>query len=77
MSRRTPVGIKTSPQAVDWAILTATWERIGTYDVFESVWMNDHLVDVAGDRHGASLESITTMAALVHTSPGDGSARPS
>jgi len=70
MSRRIPIGIKTSPQAVDWTTLDATWARIGTHDVFDSVWMNDHLTDVAEDRHGASLESMTAMAALAHHVPG-------
>lgn len=70
MRRRIPIGIKTSPQAVDWATLDATWQRIGAYDVFESVWVNDHLIDIAGDRHGASLESMTAMAALAHHVPG-------
>jgi alkanesulfonate monooxygenase SsuD/methylene tetrahydromethanopterin reductase-like flavin-dependent oxidoreductase (luciferase family) len=65
-----PIGIKTSPQAVDWATLDSMWARIGTYDVFESVWMNDHLTNVAADRHGASLEALTAMAALVHRVPG-------
>ena len=41
MSRRIPIGIKTSPQAVDWSTLDATWQRIGMHDVFESVWMKD------------------------------------
>ena len=44
---RIPIGIKTSPQAVDWTTLDAAWARIGEHDVFESVWMNDHLTDVA------------------------------
>ncbi len=70
MSRRISIGIKTSPQAVDWSTLDAAWQRIGTHDVFESVWMNDHLVDVAHDRHGASLESMTALAALAHHVPG-------
>jgi Coenzyme F420-dependent N5,N10-methylene tetrahydromethanopterin reductase and related flavin-dependent oxidoreductases len=38
--------------------------------VFESVWMNDHLTDIAQDRHGASLEAMTAMATLVHRVPG-------
>ena len=38
--------------------------------VFDSVWMNDHLTDVSFERHGASLEALTTMAALVHRVPG-------
>jgi alkanesulfonate monooxygenase SsuD/methylene tetrahydromethanopterin reductase-like flavin-dependent oxidoreductase (luciferase family) len=70
MTRRIPIGIKTSPQAVDWATLDATWARIGEIDVLESVWMNDHLTDIAHDRHGRSLEAMTAMAALVHRVPG-------
>ena len=69
-ARHIPIGIKTSPQAVDWATLDAAWARIGEHDVFESVWMNDHLTDVAHERHGASLESLTAMAALAHHVPG-------
>ena len=70
MTRHVPIGIKTSPQAVDWATLDAMWVRIGTHDVFESVWMNDHLTDIAFDRHGPSFEALTAMAALVHHVPG-------
>lgn len=70
MSRRIPIGVKTSPQAVDWDTLDATWQRIGTYGVFDSVWMNDHLTDIAQDRHGASFETMTAMAALAHHVPG-------
>ncbi len=70
MSPAVAIGIKTSPQAVDWASLDATWARIGDHEVFGSVWMNDHLTDVAHDRHGPSLEALTTMATLVHRVPG-------
>ena len=70
MSRRIPIGIKTSPQAVTWAELDAIWARIGEYEVFDSVWMNDHLTDIAVERHGASLEALTAMAALAHRVPG-------
>ncbi len=69
-ARHIPIGIKTSPQAVDWSTLDAAWARIGEYDVFESVWMNDHLTDVSRERHGASFESLTAMAALLHRVPG-------
>lgn len=65
-----PIGIKTSPQGVDWATLDAVWARIGELDDFDSAWMNDHLTDVAHERHGPSLESLTAMAALVHHVPG-------
>ncbi len=69
-ARHIPIGIKTSPQAVDWPTLDAAWARIGEHEVFESVWMNDHLTDVSAERHGPSLEALTTMAALVHRVPG-------
>jgi alkanesulfonate monooxygenase SsuD/methylene tetrahydromethanopterin reductase-like flavin-dependent oxidoreductase (luciferase family) len=70
MTRHIPIGIKTSPQAVDWGTLDAMWARIGSHAVFESVWMNDHLTDIAFDRHGPSLEALTVMAALAHRVPG-------
>lgn len=64
------IGIKTSPQAVDWATLDAAWRQIGQHDVFDSVWMNDHLTDVAHEFHGPSFEALTAMAALIHHVPG-------
>src|SRR6185437_8169099 len=63
--RRIPIGIKTSPQAVDWPTLDGAWARIGEHEVFDSVWMNDHLTDVSHERHGRSFEALSTMAALV------------
>lgn len=70
MTRHVPIGLKTSPQAVGWATLDAAWARIGEHDVFDSVWMNDHLTDVSFERHGPSFEALTAMAALVHRVPG-------
>lgn len=70
LDRPPTIGIKTSPQAVDWQTLDAAWARIGEHEVFDSVWMNDHLTDVAHEHHGPSLESLTTMAALIHRVPG-------
>lgn len=70
MSRRVAIGIKTSPQDVDWPTLDAAWARIGETDIFESVWMNDHLTDVAHERYGPSFEALTAMAALIHRVPG-------
>ncbi|HEY1176422.1 MAG TPA: LLM class flavin-dependent oxidoreductase [Phytomonospora sp.] len=70
MTSRIPIGIKTSPQAVTWAALDAMWARIGEHDVFEAVWMNDHLTDIAFERGGASLEALTAMASLAHRVPG-------
>lgn len=67
---RVSIGIKTSPQAVDWPTLDAAWGRIGEHEIFESVWMNDHLTDVSLDRAGPSWEALTAMAALIHHVPG-------
>jgi alkanesulfonate monooxygenase SsuD/methylene tetrahydromethanopterin reductase-like flavin-dependent oxidoreductase (luciferase family) len=64
------IGIKTSPQAVDWPTLDAAWARIGEHEVFESVWMNDHLTDIGRPNAGPSWEALTAMAALVHHVPG-------
>lgn len=64
------IGIKTSPQGVDWPTLESVWARIGEQPAFESVWMNDHLTDIGADRAGASWEAITAMAALAHHVPG-------
>lgn len=66
MIRHIQIGIKTSPQVVDWAALDGAWARIGEHDVFESVWMNDHLTDISAERHGPSFEALTAMAALAH-----------
>ena len=68
--RSISIGIKTSPQAVDWSTLDAAWARIGTHAVFESAWLNDHLTDVSLARAGASWEALTALAALIHHVPG-------
>ena len=71
VERPTPrLGIKTSPQAVEWDVLEAAWTRIGEHEVFDSVWMNDHLTDIAHERHGPSWEALTAMAALARHVPG-------
>ena len=64
------IGIKTSPQGVDWPTLESVWARIGEQPAFESVWMNDHLTDIGAERAGASWEALTAMAALAHHVPG-------
>lgn len=64
------IGIKTSPQSVDWPTIDAAWARIGEHDVFGSVWMNDHLTDPSRERGGASWEALTVAAALAHRVPG-------
>jgi alkanesulfonate monooxygenase SsuD/methylene tetrahydromethanopterin reductase-like flavin-dependent oxidoreductase (luciferase family) len=64
------IGIKTSQQDTDWATLDADWARIGEHDVFESVWLNDHLNNTRAPLGGPSLEAVTTLAALAHRVPG-------
>ena len=64
------IGIKTSPQSVDWPTIDAAWARIGEHDVFQSVWMNDHLTDPNRERGGASWEALTVAAALAYRVPG-------
>ena len=64
------IGIKTSPQSVDWPTIDAAWARIGEHDVFQSVWMNDHLTIPNRERGGASWEALTVAAALAYRVPG-------
>jgi alkanesulfonate monooxygenase SsuD/methylene tetrahydromethanopterin reductase-like flavin-dependent oxidoreductase (luciferase family) len=63
------LSLKTSPQHVDWATLRATWELGGQLDVFDGVWMNDHLTDMT-EATGPSLEGLTLAATLAHLVPG-------
>jgi alkanesulfonate monooxygenase SsuD/methylene tetrahydromethanopterin reductase-like flavin-dependent oxidoreductase (luciferase family) len=70
VSQPLSIGIKTSPQAVDWATLEGAWARIGESDLFDSVWMNDHLTDINLERAGPSWDAFTAMAALAHRVPG-------
>jgi len=70
VTRPVSIGIKTSPQAVDWSTLEGAWARIGEHGVFDSVWMNDHLTDVGRDRAGPSWEALTALAVLAHHVPG-------
>ena len=64
------IGFKTSPQDVGWATLDETWALAGELDVFDTGWMNDHLVDPVTDRGASSFEALTLVAALAHHVPG-------
>ncbi len=66
MSGDVSIGIKTSPQEVDWPTLEAAWGRIGEHAVFDSVWMNDHLTNPLLPRAGASWEALTAVSVLLH-----------
>jgi alkanesulfonate monooxygenase SsuD/methylene tetrahydromethanopterin reductase-like flavin-dependent oxidoreductase (luciferase family) len=70
VSTTVSIGIKTSPQAVDWPTLERAWARVGEHGIFDSVWMNDHLTDPGLDRAGPSWEALTALAALIHHVPG-------
>jgi len=63
------LSFKTSPQHVEWATLRDTWALGGQLAVFEGVWMNDHLTDMA-EPPGPSLEALTLAATLAHLVPG-------
>jgi alkanesulfonate monooxygenase SsuD/methylene tetrahydromethanopterin reductase-like flavin-dependent oxidoreductase (luciferase family) len=67
---RVLIGFKTSPQDVGWSTLDETWTAAGELDVFDSGWMNDHLLDPYSDRGGASWDALTMLAALAHRVPG-------
>ena len=67
---RVLIGFKTSPQAVDWPTLDETWAAAGELDVFDSGWMNDHLLDPSVERGGSSWDALTLLAALAHWVPG-------
>jgi alkanesulfonate monooxygenase SsuD/methylene tetrahydromethanopterin reductase-like flavin-dependent oxidoreductase (luciferase family) len=64
------IGFKTSPAAVDWQTLDATWAAAGELDVFDAAWLNDHLTDARRDRGGASWEALTLAGTLAHRVPG-------
>ena len=64
--RPVSIGIKTSPQNVDWATLDGAWAAIGRSGAFDAVWMSDHLTNMDPDDPGPSFEALTTAAALAH-----------
>lgn len=67
---RVVIGLKTSPQDVDWPTLDETWAAAGELAVLESLWMNDHLSNPGVDRGGSSWEPLTLAAALAGRVPG-------
>ena len=70
MTREVHLSLKTSPQGVDWTTLDAIWALAGELGGFHAIWMNDHLTDMADDRSGPSMESVTLAATLAHHVPG-------
>src|SRR3954452_18307155 len=64
------IGFRTSPQNAVWASLDAAWAEAGQHEVFDSGWLNDHLMDPGRDRGGPAFEAMTTLAALAHHVPG-------
>ena len=63
------IGIKTSPQDVDWPTIDAMWQLVGSLeDVYDSAWLNDHLTDQNVEHGGPSFEPVTLLTALArHT----------
>jgi alkanesulfonate monooxygenase SsuD/methylene tetrahydromethanopterin reductase-like flavin-dependent oxidoreductase (luciferase family) len=64
------LGFKTSPQAVDWPTLDATWQAAGELDVFDAAWLNDHISHPALEAGGSSWEAVSLAGALAHHVPG-------
>jgi len=64
------IGLKTSPQDVDWATIDDCWAAAGDEPAFDSLWMNDHLTDMDPVDPGPSMEALTLAATLVHRVPG-------
>ncbi|MFI5262321.1 MAG: LLM class flavin-dependent oxidoreductase [Candidatus Limnocylindrales bacterium] len=64
------ISFKTSPQGVAWATVRDTWLAGADLEVFQGVWMNDHLTDMGEGAGGPSLEALTLAATLAHLVPG-------
>jgi len=58
------IGIKLSPQLVEWDVLEEAWQAAGESDSFDSMWSFDHLYALSGQ--GGSFEGFTTLAVLAH-----------
>lgn len=62
------LGVKLSPQMVEWSALEEAWAAAGQAPEFESVWTFDHLYPLHGE--GPCFEGWTTLAALAHHARG-------
>ena len=60
----TKFGIATAPQQVEYADLLRVWCEADTVSEIEHAWLFDHLMPIAGDRHGPIFEGWTLLAAL-------------
>lgn len=60
------IGLKLSPQWVDFKTLERTWAAAGASEAFNSLWSFDHLYPIAG--RGPCLEGWTSLAVLAHRS---------
>jgi len=64
------IGFKTFVHQASWPNLRDTWTQAGELEVFESAWINDHLVDFSHEHDGPAFEAITLLAALAPLVPG-------
>lgn len=62
------LGVKLSPQMVEWSALEDAWAAAGQTEAFESVWTFDHLYPLRGE--GSCFEGWTTLAVLAHHARG-------
>jgi alkanesulfonate monooxygenase SsuD/methylene tetrahydromethanopterin reductase-like flavin-dependent oxidoreductase (luciferase family) len=57
-------GVATAPQRVDYADILRVWREADTVAEIEHAWLFDHLMPIAGDRHGPIFEGWTLLSAL-------------
>jgi alkanesulfonate monooxygenase SsuD/methylene tetrahydromethanopterin reductase-like flavin-dependent oxidoreductase (luciferase family) len=57
-------GFATAPQRVDYADILRVWREADTVPEIEHAWLFDHLMPIAGDRHGPIFEGWTLLSAL-------------
>jgi alkanesulfonate monooxygenase SsuD/methylene tetrahydromethanopterin reductase-like flavin-dependent oxidoreductase (luciferase family) len=57
-------GIMTAPQQVTYDDILRVWREADTIPAIEHAWLFDHLLPIAGDRHGPIFEGWTLLSAL-------------
>lgn len=57
-------GIATAPQQVTYDDVLEVWREADAIPEIDHAWLFDHLMPIAGDRHGPILEGWTLLTAL-------------
>ena len=61
---RPSFGIATAPMQVDYADILRVWREADAIPRIEHAWLFDHLMPIAGDRHGPIYEGWTLLSAM-------------